>query len=1097
MPAADPTNPRTPDRPTSLTRRPTPVSAPQPMTLLPLSAARTSSGDLSRLDAGDLSLLQYPSTELEPGPAGIWLRGNGMAHRLTGPASGGHLKASGTITTAHPAAPGLTARVRFDLTEDAGLAAWTVEVRNDGPQPVRTDLLHTVDVALAERDHLRRNEQYVAQYLDLTPVLLEDSLALAVRQNLPGATHPWAVIGADDPIDSWATDALQLLDEATGDGLDAGRDLPSQRVQHEHTVAAVRTREQLIQPGSSWEVRLWIFALADHPAATSPEDAAVIEQALAGACFDQPVPPASTAEGVDVEGGRAIVPTVFSPVRPLLAREATAAEVEDFAPGPHRHVETDDHGPLSFFTADTHVVTARKERAVLRPHGHLHHISATAHPDESSVASTAWMSGIFCSQLTRGHASAAPVTSIRRSYLGLQRGAGVRLATRPAGSGQGFELLTVPSLWSAGPEQVRWRYLTERSRIDVTTALALDGTALIDVAVAGEDHEVLTIAFPESTGLSMQVTADDEPLATGGDELLAADGRTRGTGAVTALAAAPRSLRIRVGPRGPAAPAGTTGQPRPHVRRHPVLTPASTDEGIEATSEFVRWMVHDAAVHHQAPRGLEQYSGGAWGTRDVSQGPVGLLLATDEPAALRETLGRILSAQQDDGSWPQWFDYLPGHAAPGHREAHGDVVYWPLLALGEYLAATGDASILEDPFPFVGHEEITAPEMAREHVTRALAHIRAHRTRDPRLPAYGNGDWNDSLQPARPELAREMCSTWTTELEIHALSALAAGLDAVGAPTDPGWAGLIEQARSIAGAAEEGLRELLLVDGELTGFAVLGQDQATYLVHPRDETTGLRHGALQMIHALTGELLTPEEAGHHHRIITQHLQGPAGVHLFDRPVIYHGGPMTVFQRAEAATYWGREIGLMYTHAHIRWVEALAALGETEQMWEQLLAIIPIGLPGRVPGAALRQSNCYYSSSDAFVPDRYAASENAEALRDPATRFEGGWRVYSSGPGLILRLLAETVLGIRRRADRLEIDPVLPAAFDGLEAEVPLAGGMVTVRYRRAGNGCGVREVRVDGQVVAGDALPRAYREGGVAIDVALVGAGAKIDVAVG
>lgn len=201
-------------------------------------------------------------------------------------------------------------------------------------------------------------------------------------------------------------------------------------------------------------------------------------------------------------------------------------------------------------------------------------------------------------------------------------------------------------------------------------------------------------------------------------------------------------------------------------------------------------MVHDAAVHYQAPRGLEQYSGGAWGTRDVSQGPVGLLLATDEPAALRETLGRVFSAQQDDGSWPQWFDYLPGYTGPGHRAAHGDVVYWPLLALGEYLAATGDASILEEPFPFVGREEIIVPETAREHVTRALTLIRAHRTRDPRLPAYGHGDWNDSLQPARPELARQMCSTWTTELEIHALSALAEGLDAVGAPTDPGWAGL-------------------------------------------------------------------------------------------------------------------------------------------------------------------------------------------------------------------------------------------------------------------------------------------------------------------
>src|SRR5699024_5490280 len=102
--------------------------------------------------------------------------------------------------------------------------------------------------------------------------------------------------------------------------------------------------------------------------------------------------------------------------------------------------------------------------------------------------------------------------------------------------------------------------------------LELDGTALIDVEVVGEDLEVLTIAFPESAGPSMHVTADGEPLATTGDELLDAGGQSRGTGAVTALAAAPRSLRIRVGPREPAAPAGSPSHSRPYTWRYPVLT---------------------------------------------------------------------------------------------------------------------------------------------------------------------------------------------------------------------------------------------------------------------------------------------------------------------------------------------------------------------------------------------------------------------------------------------------------------------------------------------------------------------------------------------
>ena len=49
--------------------------------------------------------------------------------------------------------------------------------------------------------------------------------------------------------------------------------------------------------------------------------------------------------------------------------------------------------------------------------------------------------------------------------------------------------------------------------------------------------------------------------------------------------------------------------------------------------------------------------------------------------------------------------------------------------------------------------------------------------------------------------------------------------------------------------------------------------------------------------------------------------------MFDRPVGYRGGPMTLFQRAEASTFFGREIGIMYMHAHLRYAEALARVGD--------------------------------------------------------------------------------------------------------------------------------------------------------------------------
>ena len=38
----------------------------------------------------------------------------------------------------------------------------------------------------------------------------------------------------------------------------------------------------------------------------------------------------------------------------------------------------------------------------------------------------------------------------------------------------------------------------------------------------------------------------------------------------------------------------------------------------------------------------------------------------------------------------------------------------------------------------------------------------------------------------------------------------------------------------------------------------------------------------------------------------------------DRPLAYHGGPETIFRRAESAAFFGREIGLMYVHSHLRY-----------------------------------------------------------------------------------------------------------------------------------------------------------------------------------
>jgi CRISPR-associated protein Csx3 len=689
------------------------------------------------------------------------------------------------------------------------------------------------------------------------------------------------------------------------------------------------------------------------------------------------------------------------------------------------------------------------------------------------------------------------------------------------GSPTGWALLESPSAWSVAPQQCRWWYAADWGTVEVTsTAPAaahelglevrwLRGTprrllVAAHVSLGGDDGQdqaplSVTVA-PDSVRVSAADTAGPSleiAVVAGGlesvdsDAPLFADSRSRRLPwlALTARASTAFALRLTASPAGPSdedspEPGQHLGAAWEEAVSHGIrigAPDASELAGeVSCLDTVLPWFTHNALVHYLSPRGLEQYSGGAWGTRDVCQGPVGVLTALGRRDELRDVLLRVLRAQNARGDWPQAFEFLPPVHSTGQHDSHGDVVFWPLLAVGDYLQASADASLLNERVPLVGDDGPTEDVSVTEHLRRALERVREMRVPGTPLPAYGHGDWNDSLQPADPRLAAQMVSTWTTVLLVQALRSLAAGLRACA--VEPV---LAAEAEAAAGAAHTALGEVLLVDGVLPGYAVYGQgDDVEPLVHPRDQRTGLTHGVLPWIHAIAGDLLSPQEARHHLDLVEEHLLGPDGARLFDRPVRYSGGPMSVFQRAESSTFWGREIGLMYMHAHLRYAEALARFGDAPGLFAALARAVPVGITDRVPQARPRQSTTYYSSSDGVLADRSDASARYADLMRGDVALEGGWRVYSSGPGLFLRLVTETLLGVRLRADRVEVDPVLDPRLDGLTARMPLGDRRVEVTFRVGGAGMGVSSVEAAGRPVELAPLENPYREAGVSVALA-------------
>jgi cellobiose phosphorylase len=837
-------------------------------------------------------------------------------------------------------------------------------------------------------------------------------------------------------------------------------------------------------------------------------------------------------------GGPAAVRTLFDPPTLLAARDLDADELAERY-GPDRTaVETDDDGDLSFFTGPRrHVVLRRKELSVLRPHAHILRTGNGLVPDPLSLTTTTTMAGGLGSFVTQGQVAVNRFLSTTRGYLGLQRAFGHRLFVEIDGH---WHLLDVPSAFEMEPDRVRWVYAHDGGVIEVTTSAYVDEHVLtlavrltegpprrflsvhhvgahgddglephrLDVTVGGSlvvvaphpDSEVAR-RHPGAT-FAIELTGDARDAAPGDDSVLFVDGLSRDlpylcvvtapalewglrtTGALQAAESAAGPLDSPAGPAAPRSGADDETATWDDLLLTPELT-CPTPAGrsiVERVAHQLPWLVHNALVHYLAPRGIEQYTGGAWGTRDASQGPVELLLALERYTPLRSLLLTIYAAQEVSGEWPQAFGFHADDLDFRMGPAHGDVALWPVVALGQYLLAARDGAVLDEEVAFyapdgtTGYGQTRAPLL--EHALRALALVRSRGVAGTRLVAYGHGDWNDSLQPADPAMAERLCSSWTVTLHVQALRTLAAGLAAVG---------LDQLAEELGREADDVLADfqrLLMPDGVLAGYASFDEDGSVrYLIHPSDDATGLRYSLLPMIHAVINDMLTPEQADHHVALIAEHLMAPDGAHLFDRPPAYRGGTMVHFQRAETATFFGREIGLMYMHAHLRYAEALHRLGRAEDLMTAFDQANAVGLPDRMPQARRRQANCYYSSSDAAFADRYEAAAEYQRVLDGSVAVEGGWRVYSSGAGITYRLVLECLLGLRRSATALVVDPVLPRALDQLEVRLPVAGRPVTVRYVVGTRGHGPVDVQLNGTAVVADRLPNPYRTGGLEISM--------------
>jgi cyclic beta-1,2-glucan synthetase len=131
----------------------------------------------------------------------------------------------------------------------------------------------------------------------------------------------------------------------------------------------------------------------------------------------------------------------------------------------------------------------------------------------------------------------------------------------------------------------------------------------------------------------------------------------------------------------------------------------------------------------------------------------------------------------------------------------------------------------------------------------------------------------------------------------------------------------------------------------------------------------------------------------------------------------------------------RENGGQYSHAAMWAVLAFAKLGEGARAAELFALLNPIN-HSRSPEQAVR-----------YAVEPYVVAADIYSTAPHAGR--GGWSWYTGAAGWMYRAGIEGILGIRREAGTLVVQPCIPPEWPGFEAVVNVQGVRLDIRVGRA------------------------------------------------
>jgi cellobiose phosphorylase len=370
--------------------------------------------------------------------------------------------------------------------------------------------------------------------------------------------------------------------------------------------------------------------------------------------------------------------------------------------------------------------------------------------------------------------------------------------------------------------------------------------------------------------------------------------------------------------------------------------------------------------------------------------------------------------------------------------------------------STGDESILGEEAPFRKGEALKAEETERyaryenteaahdllEHCHRAIQ--TASTTGRHGLPLIGSGDWNDGLNRVGIEGRGE--SVWLGWFLYATLTRFASLCERVGrANVAVAYRRRAEDLRrAMEASAWDGdwYRRAYYDDGTPLGSSDNRECQIDSIAQSWAVLSGGAgpERAARAMQAVTERLLQEDE-----QLLL--LFAPPFDETPRDPGYIKGYPPGI-----------RENGGQYTHAALWAVWAFVELGQAERattLWRMLNPIHHADTPEKV---------------DRYRVEPYVVAGDIYGVAPHTGR--GGWTWYTGSAGWMYSVGLEGILGLRRMGDVLQVRPCIPAEWPQYELTYRYGGTVYRIRVENPdGVNQGVRQVTLDGELLAGDPIP--------------------------